>query len=581
MNSKNSRSFYFFFLVSLLTLSFFWSCVPGEGTLEVEDIIPTIKPKITSLSVASEVLTINGTDLLTVTGLKISDGTTDYDFNILTKAATQITAASTAAISLGMNAAYNLVLTSAFGQQTFPITLNPNNASVGLAQLADMGAADGDVLKWNSSSSQWYTAPDVGAGVGGGTVTSVGSGTGLTGGPVTVSGILAVDVGTTANKIPQFDGSGILPLGAELRMTQSSNTASIYTDGASAIFFKDVTGATVLGSFNNSGDLSVTGDLAVSGTSATVNGKNICLADGTDCPAGNAGTVTSITAGAGLSGGTITTSGTIAVASSGITSTHISNGTIVAADLNAMGATANQVLTYNGSAWAPATPTVGTVTSVTGGTGLTGGTITSSGTLAVDVGTTANKIPQLDSGGKLVVGILPTGIDAANISAGSVSNTEFDYLNGTTSTIQTQIDSKVAKSGDTITGNLILNANVGIGVSSPSVRHEEACPAGFTNVKSGNNQLGCIQTAEHGVGTYRGGMETCFTNYGGRLPTAQEWYLAMNYYSLTDETDDWELTGDLKDNNNIYTVGDGSITAIGHNSNTTSSTHDYRCWIPR
>ena len=36
-----------------------------------------------------------------------------------------------------------------------------------------------------------------------------------------------------------------------------------------------------------------------------------------------------------------------------------------------------------------------------------------------------------------------TGIDAAKIGAGNVSNAEFDYLDGTTSAIQTQIDSKL------------------------------------------------------------------------------------------------------------------------------------------
>lgn len=39
---------------------------------------------------------------------------------------------------------------------------------------------------------------------------------------------------------------------------------------------------------------------------------------------------------------------------------------------------------------------------------------------------------------------LPSGIDAAKISAGSVSNTEFDYLNGVTSAIQAQIDLKAS-----------------------------------------------------------------------------------------------------------------------------------------
>ena len=52
--------------------------------------------------------------------------------------------------------------------------------------------------------------------------------------------------------------------------------------------------------------------------------------------------------------------------------------------------------------WKPITASgTGTVTSVIAGTGLTGGTITGAGTLAVDVGTGANQIVQLDSSSKL------------------------------------------------------------------------------------------------------------------------------------------------------------------------------------
>jgi len=40
---------------------------------------------------------------------------------------------------------------------------------------------------------------------------------------------------------------------------------------------------------------------------------------------------------------------------------------------------------------------------------------------------------------------LDTGIDAAKIADGTVSNAEFQYLNGVTSAIQTQVDAKLAK----------------------------------------------------------------------------------------------------------------------------------------
>ncbi len=60
-------------------------------------------------------------------------------------------------------------------------------------------------------------------------------------------------------------------------------------------------------------------------------------ADGTvSCEAaGGGGSVTSVGTGAGLTGGPITGSGTIAIASGGVTSDHIANGSVAAADIDA------------------------------------------------------------------------------------------------------------------------------------------------------------------------------------------------------------------------------------------------------
>ena len=52
------------------------------------------------------------------------------------------------------------------------------------------------------------------------------------------------------------------------------------------------------------------------------------------------------------------------------------------------------------------------------------------------------------AGADLAAGDLPTGIDATKIADGTVSNTEFGYLDGVTSAIQTQLNAKQA----TITG---------------------------------------------------------------------------------------------------------------------------------
>ena len=66
-----------------------------------------------------------------------------------------------------------------------------------------------------------------------------------------------------------------------------------------------------------------------------------------------------------------------------------------------------------------------------------------------DLGTPSNRFVIIGNGTTfdsrlLAAADLPTSIDAANLADGSVSNTEFLNLNGTTSNIQTQLDSKAS-----------------------------------------------------------------------------------------------------------------------------------------
>jgi len=83
--------------------------------------------------------------------------------------------------------------------------------------------------------------------------------------------------------------------------------------------------------------------------------------------------------------------------------------------------------------------------SVIGSTNIADGSVTTA--KIADTNVTAAKLAStLDLSGKTIT--FPTGIPAVNIGAGSVDNTELGYLNGVTSAVQTQIDSKQA----TITG---------------------------------------------------------------------------------------------------------------------------------
>lgn len=71
-----------------------------------------------------------------------------------------------------------------------------------------------------------------------------------------------------------------------------------------------------------------------------------------------------------------------------------------------------------------------------------------------------------------VASLLPSGIDATKIGAGAVSNTEFGYLDGVTSALQTQIDGKAATShshaASDITSGVIATARLGTGTANSS-----------------------------------------------------------------------------------------------------------------
>jgi hypothetical protein len=86
----------------------------------------------------------------------------------------------------------------------------PNN-SITASKLAPSGCTGGQVLQYNGST--WVCAT-VGGGGGGGTVTAVGTGTGLTGGPITTSGVIGLAAtqmlppgGCSTGQITKWSGS--------------------------------------------------------------------------------------------------------------------------------------------------------------------------------------------------------------------------------------------------------------------------------------------------------------------------------------------------------------------------------------
>jgi hypothetical protein len=171
--------------------------------------------------------------------------------------------------------------------------------------------------------------------------------------------------------------------------------------------------------------------LSVHGTAFEVSGKGlVTFISGQTFP--GAGTVTSVGSGAGLTGGPITTSGTLGIATSGVTNAMLQNPSLTvtansplsgggsvslggSTSLGLKNCAANQILQFISGAWACANPATGTVTSVATGLGLSGGPITGSGTLTINT----SVVPQLAAANTFTANQTVTGTVIGGTSGSS------------------------------------------------------------------------------------------------------------------------------------------------------------------
>ncbi len=300
-----------------------------------------------------------------------------------------------------------------------------------------------------------------------GGVTNVATGTGLTGGPITTTGTISVDVGTTANKIVQLDGTGKLPAidGSQLTNLPAGSGDITSVTAGTGLLGGATTGAATLNvdvgvTANKIVQLDGTGKLpAVDGsqltnlpagteTDPTVKAINgLVKSNGTTISAATAGTdyLTPTGSAAGLTGITtaqipsldaakITTGTFTTTQIPNLDAAKITSGTLATARLD-VGTTANKIVQLDATGKLPAVDGSqltnlaggGDITGVTAGTGLTGGAASGTATLNVDVGTTANKIVQLDGTGKLPA---VDGSQLTNLPAGTETDPTVKAING-------------------------------------------------------------------------------------------------------------------------------------------------------
>lgn len=178
---------------------------------------------------------------------------------------------------------------------------------------------DGFFLTTVLGNVTWSAFPVFGLG----TVTSVGTGAGLTGGPILTSGTISLaDNGVTSIKILDGTITGADIFDGTVTSTDIANSTIATADVADGAVtdIKIATGITF-------------SKLSPSGT----NGQVLTTVGGAttwaNLPPSGTGTVTSVATGAGLTGGPVTTTGTISLADNGVTTVKILDGAVTTAKI--------------------------------------------------------------------------------------------------------------------------------------------------------------------------------------------------------------------------------------------------------
>jgi hypothetical protein len=340
------------------------------------------------------------------------------------------------------------------------------DGTIAFLDWAQNGCSSGELPKWNGAA--WACAADIDTDSNsGGTVTSVGTGAGLAGGPVTGAG-----------------------------------TISIAEGGVTSALIEDATIAFLDWAQNG----------CAAGELPKFDGAAWACAADIDTDTNSGGTVTSVGTGAGLAGGPVTGAGTISIAEGGVTSALIEDATIAFLDWAQNGCTSGQLPKWDGAAWACAADIdTDTNTTYTAGTGLalTGGEFSVDTTvIQLRVGGTCeagNAIRVVNGDGTVTCESIPAGdITAVNAGEGLTGGASSGDADLAVSFGGSGLASVAARADHAHWGASWTGSGAGLSLSG-----------GSTGVYGAGSSFGVWGASSGGYGVYGDGGSSATGMYGG------------------------------------------------------------------